>query len=82
MVTSASYGRTYLANFTACKGSFKSDKQLINAGLIILCLDFFADSEEVLCIEKSVQQRFSMLLGKEIHYAYGTLLYALRKTYQ
>ena len=81
MVMSASDGRTYLANFMACKGSFKSDKQLINEGLI-LSLGFFADSEEVLCIEKSVQQRFSMLLGKEIHYAYGTLLYALRKTYQ
>ena len=45
MAMSASYGRTYLANFTACKGSFKSDKQLINAGLIILSLGFFADSE-------------------------------------
>ena len=52
MVMSASYGRTYLAKLRACKGSFKSDKQLINAGLIILSLDFFADFVEVLCIAK------------------------------
>ena len=65
VVMSASYGRTYLANLTACKGSFKSDKQLINAGLIILSLGFFADFVEVLCIAK-IQQRFSMLLGRDI----------------
>ena len=65
---SASYGRTYLANLTACKGSFKSDKQLINAGLIILSSGLFADFVEVLCIAK-IQQRFSMLLGKDIHNA-------------
>ena len=83
MLMSVSYGRTYLAKLRACKGSFKSDKQLINAGLIILSLGFFADFVEVLCVlQKSVQQRFSMLLGKEIYYAYGTLLYALRKTHQ
>ena len=52
MVMSASYGRTYLANFTACKGSFKSDEQLINAGLTILSLGFFADFVKVLCIAK------------------------------
>ena len=83
MVMSASYGRTYSVKLRACKGSFKSDKQLINAGLIILSLGFFADFVEVLCIAKiSIQQRFSMLLGKEIHYEYGTLLYAFRKTHQ
>ena len=78
---SASYGRTYLANLTACKGSFKSDKQLINAGLIILSLGFFADFVEVLCISK-IQQRFFMLLGKDIHNAsVHSRVYALRKTY-
>ena len=68
VVMSASYRRTYLANSTACKGSFKSDKQLINAGLIILSLGFFADFVEVLCIAKR-QQRFSVLLGKDFHNA-------------
>ena len=68
VVMSAWYRRTYLANLTACKGSFKSDKQLINVGLIILSLGFFADFVEVLCIAK-IQQHFSMLLGKDIHNA-------------
>ena len=48
VVTSASFGRTYLANLTACKGSFKSDKQLINTGLNIASLGFFADFVQVL----------------------------------
>ena len=52
MLMSVPYGRTYLAKSRACKGSFKSDKQLINAGLIILSLGFFADFVEVLCIAK------------------------------
>ena len=52
MVMSASNGKTYLANLKACKGSFKLDKQLINAGLIILSLGFFEDFVEVLCIAK------------------------------
>ena len=47
VVTSASYGRTYLANLTSCKGSFKSDKQLINTSLIIASLGFFADFAQV-----------------------------------
>ena len=65
---SASYRITYLANFKTCEGSFKSDKQLINAGLIILSLGFFADFVEVLCVAKR-QQRFSVLLGKDFHNA-------------
>ena len=68
VVKSASYRRAYLANLTACKGSFKLDKQLINVGLIVLSLGFFADFAEILCIAK-IQQRFSMLLGKDIHNA-------------
>ena len=67
VVMTVSYRRTYLANLTACKGSFKSDKQLIKAGLIILSSGF-ADFLEVLCIAK-IKQRFSMLLGKDIHNA-------------
>ena len=63
VVMSALYGRPYLANLTACKaGKLRSDKQLINAGLIIPSLGFFADFVEV-------QQRFSLLLGKDIHIA-------------
>ena len=70
---SASYRRTYLeTDLMACKGNFKSDKQLINAGIIILSLGF-ADFVEVLCIAK-IQQRFSLLLGKDIHNASFTRL--------
>ena len=63
VVTSALYGRTYLANLTASKGSFKSDKQLINTGLILASLGFFRGFRTGITISVSLLRFFTTIVN-------------------